>query len=164
MRSCAAQRVPEMLCSSDSVDNPALVLASFLYENYVQGRNKFAFLSPKRGRVLGLWIEQLVAESLGKEGEGILPNIETDSLTLSEDTKDRTAIIYETKTDLFDERLNYYQSLEFLNPDIPRITFKVENVIDLARALRYVGIRHCHGGLSHGDLPVRSARRTGGKD
>lgn len=122
----------EMLCSSDSVDNPALVLASFLYENYVQGRNKFAFLSPKRGRVLGLWIEQLVAESLGKEGEGILPNIETDSLTLSEDTKDRTAIIYETKTDLFDERLNYYQSLEFLNPDIPRITFKVENVIDLA--------------------------------
>ena len=129
MRSAARA---EMLCSSDSVDNPALVLASFLYENYVQGRNKFAFLSPKRGRVLGLWIEQLVAESLGKEGEGILPNIETDSLTLSEDTKDRTAIIYETKTDLFDERLNYYQSLEFLNPDIPRITFKVENVIDLA--------------------------------
>lgn len=129
MRSAARA---EMLCSSDRVDNPALVLASFLYENYVQGRNKFAFLSPKRGRVLGLWIEQLVAESLGKEGEGILPNIETDSLTLSEDTKDRTAIIYETKTDLFDERLNYYQSLEFLNPDIPRITFKVENVIDLA--------------------------------
>lgn len=161
MRSAARA---EMLCSSDRVDNPALVLASFLYENYVQGRNKFAFLSPKRGRVLGLWIEQLVAESLGKEGEGILPNIETDSLTLSEDTKDRTAIIYETKTDLFDERLNYYQSLEFLNPDIPRITFKVENVIDLARAFRYVGIRYCHGGLPHGDMPVRSARRTGGKD
>lgn len=122
----------EELCSSDSLDNPALVLASFLYDNYVDGRNKFAFLSPKRGRVLGLWIEQLVAESLGKEGEGILPNIETDSLTLSEDVKDRTVIVYETKTDLWDERVNYFQSLEYLSPDIPKITFKVENVIDLA--------------------------------
>lgn len=122
----------EELCSSDSVDNPALVLASFLYDNYADGRNKFAFLSPKRGRVLGLWIEQLVAESLGKEGEGILPNIETDSLTLSEDTQDRTVIVYETKTDLWDERVNYFQSLEYLSQAIPKMTFKVENVVDLA--------------------------------
>lgn len=122
----------EELCNTDSIDNPALVLASFLYDNYVDGRNKFSFLSPKRGRVLGLWIEQLVAESLGKEGQGILPNIETDSLTLSEDAKDRTVVVYETKTDLWDERANYFQSLEYLSQDIPKITFKVENVIDLA--------------------------------
>ena len=122
----------EELCSTDSLDNPALVLASFLYDNYVQGRNKFTFLSPKRGRVLGLWIEQLVAESLGKEGQGILPNIETDSLTLSEDAGDRSVIVYETKTDLWDERANYFQSLQYISPDIPQMTFKVENVIDLA--------------------------------
>lgn len=62
-------------CSEDAIDNPAINLAAFLYDNYLKGRNKFSFLTPKRGRVLGLWIEQLVAESLGKNGEGILPNI-----------------------------------------------------------------------------------------
>lgn len=105
-----------------------------------------------------------MAESLGKEGEGILPNIETDSLTLSEDTKDRTAIIYETKTDLFDERLNYYQSLEFLNPDIPRITFKVENVIDLAPGISLCGNTPLPWWAISWRSAVRSARRTGGKD
>jgi glucose-6-phosphate isomerase len=94
MRSAAQA---EELCSTDSLDNPALVLASFLYDNYAKGRNKFSFLSPKRGRVLGLWIEQLVAESLGKEGQGILPNIETDSLTFSEDAKDRSIVIYQDR-------------------------------------------------------------------
>ena len=65
----------ERRCAEDAIDNPAICLAAFLYDNYLQGRNKFSMLSPKRGRVLGLWIEQLVAESLGKGGQGILPNI-----------------------------------------------------------------------------------------
>ena len=73
----------EKRCSEDAIDNPAIGLAAFLYDNYLQGRNKFSFLTPKRGRVLGLWIEQLVAESLGKDGQGILPNIEIDSLLLT---------------------------------------------------------------------------------
>ena len=51
----------EELCSEDAIDNPAIALASFLYGNYINGRDKFCFLTPKRGRVLGLWIEQLVA-------------------------------------------------------------------------------------------------------
>ena len=82
----------EQACSEDAVDNPAIVLASFLYDNYLAGRDKFCFFTPKRGRVLGLWIEQLVAESLGKNGLGILPNIEIDSLLLAEDPKDRCVI------------------------------------------------------------------------
>lgn len=91
----------EERCSEDSIDNPAINLAAFLYDNYLKGRNKFSFLTPKRGRVLGLWIEQLVAESLGKEGQGILPNIEVDSLLLARDAGDRSVIMYQTKTDLW---------------------------------------------------------------
>lgn len=125
-------RAAENACASDSVDNPAIVLASFLYDNLQRGRDKFSFLSPKRGRVLGLWIEQLVAESLGKEGQGILPNIEVDSLTLSDDPGDRTVIVYHTKTDLWDERENFHKSLEFINPAIPQLDFTVETVYDLA--------------------------------
>ena len=54
----------ERQCSEDAIDNPAIGLASFLYDNYLQGRNKFTFLTQKRGRVLGLWIEQLVSSLL----------------------------------------------------------------------------------------------------
>ena len=122
----------ERLCSEDAVDNPAIILASFLYDNYCLGRDKFTFLTPKRGRVMGLWIEQLVAESLGKNGLGILPNIEIDPLLLAHDPKDRTIIMYETKTDLWDERRNFELSLAYLDPAIPRIDFKVQNVADLA--------------------------------
>ena len=122
----------ERQCSEDAIDNPAIGLASFLYDNYLQGRNKFSFLTPKRGRVLGLWIEQLVAESLGKDGQGILPNIEIDSLLLTNDPGDRSVIMYQTKTDLWDERKNFEMSLSYIDPTIPRANFKIDSVEELA--------------------------------
>lgn len=122
----------EAACSEDAVDNPAIALAAFLFDNWSCGRDKFCFLTPKRGRVLGLWIEQLVAESVGKNGAGILPNIELDTLLLSKDPGDRTVITYQTKTDLWDERTNFDMSLAYLDPAIPRISFKIDNVAELA--------------------------------
>ena len=122
----------ERVCSENSIDNPAITLASFLYDNYLNGRDKFSFLTPKRGRVLGLWIEQLVAESLGKQGVGILPNIELDTLLLTEDPKDRSVITYQTKTDLWDERKNFDMSLAYLDSAIPRLSFRIDSVLDLA--------------------------------
>lgn len=122
----------EQACSEDAIDNPAINLAAFLYDNYLHGRNKFSFLTPKRGRVLGLWIEQLVAESLGKDGQGILPNIEIDSLLLTKDPGDRSVIMYRTKTDLWDERKNFEMSLSYIDPTIPRANFKIDSVEELA--------------------------------
>ncbi len=128
----AHAREAEARCSEDAIDNPAINLAAFLYDNYLQGRNKFCFLTPKRGRVLGLWIEQLVAESLGKNGQGILPNIEVDSLLLTEDPGDRSVIMYQTKTDLWDESRNFEMSLAYIDPNIPRQNYKIESVMELA--------------------------------
>jgi glucose-6-phosphate isomerase len=124
-------RIAESICSKDSESNPALQLAGFLYDNYKAGRDKFSFLSPKRGRVLGLWIEQLVAESLGKEGHGILPNIEVDSLLLVKDPGDRTAIMYETKNDLCDETVNFLQSLNYIDKNVPQLRYKIDSVDEL---------------------------------
>lgn len=122
----------EKACSEDSIDNPAIALAAFLYDGYVNGRDKVCFLTQKRGRVLGLWIEQLVAESLGKEGKGILPNIEVDSLNLVKDPGDRSVIMYQTKTDLWDELKNFEMSLSYVDPTIPRMNFKIDSVEELA--------------------------------
>ena len=125
-------RMAERLCSEDAIDNPAVNLAAFLFDNYQQGRDKFSFLTPKRGRVLGLWIEQLVAESLGKEGKGVLPNIEVDSLLLADDPQDRSVIMYQTRADLWDESKNFEMSLAYIDSAIPRQSYKVESALELA--------------------------------
>jgi len=53
--------------------NPAAWLGAILAEAAAAGRNKATFvLSPGIGS-FGLWVEQLIAESTGKEGKGILP-------------------------------------------------------------------------------------------
>jgi glucose-6-phosphate isomerase len=84
----------EQCCIRDSEDNPALKLACFLYEGYLEGRDKFSLILPPSGQVFGLWVEQMVAESLGKEGKGILPNVEVDASILSVPRADRTVITY----------------------------------------------------------------------
>jgi glucose-6-phosphate isomerase len=53
--------------------NPALCMAALLGAAASQGCDKLFLLSPRSVEPLGNWIEQLVAESTGKEGRGIVP-------------------------------------------------------------------------------------------
>lgn len=54
-------------------DNPGARLGAILGELARQGRDKVTLVIPPPIDSLGLWIEQLIAESTGKEGRGILP-------------------------------------------------------------------------------------------
>ncbi|PWT96402.1 MAG: transaldolase [Blastocatellia bacterium] len=53
--------------------NPGLRLGVAIGECANQNRDKLTFVMDPRIESLGLWIEQLIAESTGKEGKGILP-------------------------------------------------------------------------------------------
>ena len=53
--------------------NPGITLGAALGELALHGRNKVTFLLPESIQTLGLWLEQLLAESTGKEDTGILP-------------------------------------------------------------------------------------------
>jgi transaldolase / glucose-6-phosphate isomerase len=53
--------------------NPGLVLSAVLGEAYLQGRDKLTLIADPDLAAFGGWLEQLVAESSGKEGKGILP-------------------------------------------------------------------------------------------
>jgi glucose-6-phosphate isomerase len=53
--------------------NPAALLGAALGANALEGRDKVTIVASENLPALGLWIEQLVAESTGKEGKGILP-------------------------------------------------------------------------------------------
>lgn len=123
----------EALCSQDSLDNPAIALAAFLFDNCRSGRDKIALLTQKRGRALGLWIEQLLAESTGKQGQGILPYLEVDTLLLAHNRVDRTVVVFETDQQPADNRLDFQKSLSYINKGIPRQDFTIESIEAMAR-------------------------------
>ena len=89
-------------------------------------------MTQKRGRVLGLWIEQLVAESVGKQGIGILPQIEPDPLLLRRDMRDRAVVTYATRVNAWDEASEFQRAISCISPDIPRVDFSLDAVEDLA--------------------------------
>ncbi|MFI5177248.1 MAG: glucose-6-phosphate isomerase [Vicinamibacterales bacterium] len=60
-------------CQVDAEDNPGLALGAFIASAAEAGRDKLTLLMPPELSALGAWIEQLVAESTGKEGRGVLP-------------------------------------------------------------------------------------------
>ncbi len=53
--------------------NPAVQLGTFIGECAKAGRDKLTLVTDEKIASLGLWVEQLIAESTGKEGKGILP-------------------------------------------------------------------------------------------
>jgi transaldolase/glucose-6-phosphate isomerase len=53
--------------------NPAAMLGAVIGALASQGRDKLTLITPPPLDTLGLWIEQLIAESTGKEGKGVLP-------------------------------------------------------------------------------------------
>jgi hypothetical protein len=49
------------------------MLGTILGAMALAGRDKLTLITPPPLDTLGLWIEQLIAESTGKEGKGIVP-------------------------------------------------------------------------------------------
>ncbi len=59
--------------SSGGLENPGLALGAALGESALAGRDKLTLLASPSLDTLPLWIEQLIAESTGKDGKGIIP-------------------------------------------------------------------------------------------
>lgn len=57
-------------------DNPALRLGAVLGTAARHGRDKCTLLMPDEIGAFGAWLEQLIAESTGKQGRGILPVVD----------------------------------------------------------------------------------------
>ncbi len=53
--------------------NPAAMLGVVIGAMAQQGRDKLTLITPAPLDTLGLWVEQLIAESTGKEGKGVIP-------------------------------------------------------------------------------------------
>ncbi len=69
--------------------NPAALLGAVIGGMALQGRDKLTLITPRPLDTLGLWIEQLIAESTGKEGKGIVPIAGEPALAANEYSNDR---------------------------------------------------------------------------
>jgi transaldolase/glucose-6-phosphate isomerase len=56
-----------------AADNPGARLGAIMGECAKAGRDKLTIVAAEKISSLGLWVEQLLAESSGKEGKGIIP-------------------------------------------------------------------------------------------
>lgn len=112
------------LCQLQQVsENPGFILGAFMANAYFQGKDKLTLILPKQLKMLGLWIEQLIAESTGKEGKGIIPISETQEL--SNYSEDRAFVYFNPKSEIPDNFPYYISNLKD-NYDIGCEFFKWE--------------------------------------
>lgn len=86
-------QVMEQACAAPLEENPAALLAGWMTDSWEAGRDKLTFVTSERFRPLGLWVEQLVAESLGKDGKGIVPVIECNPPAAEAYGPDRAVVV-----------------------------------------------------------------------
>ena len=60
-------------CRDELGVNPGQTLAHVIGNAHAKGRDKLTFVLPPALASVGLWLEQLIAESTGKQGTGVLP-------------------------------------------------------------------------------------------
>lgn len=69
----AGRRMTAECQRPDVAGNPGLALGAFMAASAGAGRDKLTLLVPAAFESFGLWVEQLVAESTGKTGKGVVP-------------------------------------------------------------------------------------------
>lgn len=72
----ALEEVAQCSAEVELQKNPALVLGAALGALFRRGRDKVTFLMSDEVKSFGLWLEQLLAESTGKDGVGLIPIVD----------------------------------------------------------------------------------------
>lgn len=71
----SSARAAEAMCGPDTPlhHNPGMLIGAAMATAAVSGKNKTRFVGDGPGEHFGVWVEQLIAESTGKSGTGIVP-------------------------------------------------------------------------------------------
>ncbi|MCK9410353.1 MAG: hypothetical protein WCX28_14760 [Bacteriovoracaceae bacterium] len=118
-------------CRFDPVQNPAAQIGLLMGEAHNEGIDKMTFVLSQEITTFGYWAEQLIAESTGKGGKGILP-VEGESLSGTVDSKqfgtDRYFIFI-----LLEKDLPRYANLqdELTKKNIPFATITIKENYEL---------------------------------
>ena len=95
----ALQTLKEMQSSFDLKNILAYTLGILIGSMTLNGRDKLTIIISPKIKYFGDWLEQLVAESLGKEGTGILPVVNESLESMNEIGLDRFFVYLKLTTD-----------------------------------------------------------------
>ena len=110
--------------------NPGIVLGVAIAELAIQGCDKLNYMMPPALSTFGLWLEQLLAESTGKNGKGILP---INGFPMSE-TKTYGKDSYFVSTEF--SKKNDIKSTQIINlfpKNYPSISIEIQDELDLGQ-------------------------------
>jgi hypothetical protein len=92
-------------CRQENHTNPGLELGAFIGASVRAGRDKLTVVLPPSMAALGLWIEQLIAESTGKHDTGALPVVDEPLGRPDEYGNDRAFVSIATERDAPDAKM-----------------------------------------------------------
>jgi transaldolase/glucose-6-phosphate isomerase len=119
--SMAEQCVPEV----PSAANPGLVLGAILGAAWAVGKDKLTILTDADWDSFGSWMEQLVAESSGKNGKGIIPIVNEPEINPDKYLKDRIFVYLNSQG----SKKDFITGL--IEANHPVVEMKVESAYDL---------------------------------
>ncbi|MBV9334452.1 MAG: bifunctional transaldolase/phosoglucose isomerase [Solirubrobacterales bacterium] len=127
-------QVAEQMCAhyDSSESNSGLWLGGVLGELARQGRDKLTFLISHPIESFGLWAEQLVAESTGKQGRGILPVVDEPLGDSADVYGDDRVFVYRRNLEEPEERLDAAIE-QIAAAGHPTITLPAHGPVDLGR-------------------------------
>ena len=113
-------------CRQNNHANAGLELGAFMAAAANNKRDKLTVVLAPRLASLGLWIEQLVAESTGKHGKGSLPVVDEPLGRPDEYGDDRAFVVVSTESEHVDE--NALKALEAAGHPVMRLSTRIDGL------------------------------------
>ena len=113
-------------CRQENHANAGLELGAFVGAATLAGRDKLTVVLPASLAVLGLWIEQLIAESTGKHEKGALPVVDEPLGRPDEYGQDRAFVAIATERDEPDK--DKLSALEAAGHPILRLSTRLDGL------------------------------------
>jgi len=120
-------------CSAEGLveDNPGVVLGVVIAEAARAGRDKITFILSPGINTFGDWVEQLIAESTGKEGKGLVPVPERNLADPGAYGNDRLFVHTELASEPDENLQGALRTLESASHPVVRI--RLRDKLDLGR-------------------------------
>ena len=121
------------LCGSDvpASQNPGVILGAALAELAIQGYDKLTYLLPPSLQTFGLWLEQLLAESTGKNGKGILPINGKPLVEMNTYGRDR--LFFQLELSGNENVAQTKRLKDFISREYPVINIQIKDEFDLGQ-------------------------------
>lgn len=120
-RKTAEKCLPEVPAAA----NPGLVLGAIIGSAWKKGKDKLTIITDDNWKPFGFWLEQLIAESSGKQGKGIVPIVGEPELDPKSYKNDRLFVYLNSKN----EKTQFVEGLR--KAGHPVVEFSLQDSYDL---------------------------------